>query len=202
MKFTKIEEYRKAHEGVSRQQEVIQRERNSALETLQALKADYSAVLTKSIQTGEDATTALDKLSDSIAAAERNFQRKELAVTVSAGTRPNILSDEVMQEWNSSYIPQYHNEVLNPLLGTLEKARDDYYKAHIAYQSAVQALENERMSVVYTLDPNGGLINRYVYKLRGADRLSMESSYVIKTDDIKKLSTGVLPLNANVKRGV
>lgn len=201
MKFTKIEEYKKQQEGVTAKQTTLQLERNSALEKLQALKAEYTALITQSITSGENVDAALDKLSDSIADAERNYTRKVTAATMSNSVQPGISRDSVESEWNTTYFPSFKTEVFNPLAVELEKARDEYYAAYLKCLSAVEGLEAERKSVVYTLDPDYGLGNKYAYRLQKAEYFSKHAPYVIKDTDTKKLAGGVLPDNANKKGG-
>ncbi|OKP81845.1 hypothetical protein A3844_24995 [Paenibacillus helianthi] len=201
MKFTKIEDFQREQDAVSSKRGAIQRERDSALEKVQALKAEYAATMARSFETGADVTSKLDSLSDQLAAAEKDFRRKDLAVTMSAGVKAKMPADEVMLAWNTEYLPKYRTEVFNPLVDALEKARDEYYKAYAACSASVQAVENERQSVVYTLDPNYGLNNRYIYKLQKPDYFSKTARYVIKPEDIQKLAVGDKPDNADLKGG-
>ncbi|MBY3623624.1 hypothetical protein HGO21_29360 [Acinetobacter sp. CUI P1] len=155
-----------------------------------------------SFETGADLTAKLDSLSDQLAAAEKEFRRKDLAVTMSAGVKAKMPADEVMLAWNTEYMPKYRAEVFDPLATALEKARDEYYQAYAACAASVLALENERQTIVYTLDPSTTLSNRYIYKLNGPDYFSKTTPYVIKPEDIKKLASGEKPDNAGLKGGV
>ncbi|KGE20798.1 hypothetical protein [Paenibacillus wynnii] len=201
MQFTKIKDFLKEQEAISGKQGVFQRERDSALERVQAIKAEYSTTMKQSFESGADVTAKLDSLSDQLAAAEKEFRRKDLALTMSAGVKGKMPADEVMIAWNTDYLPKYRAEVFNPLAAALEKARDDYYRAYAACAASVQAIEVERESVVYTLDPNYGLSNRYVYKLQKPDYFSKSARYVIKPEDIQKLALGQKPDNAELKGG-
>ncbi|MEK5415429.1 MULTISPECIES: hypothetical protein [unclassified Paenibacillus] len=201
MKFTKIDDFQREQDAVSGKRAGIQQARDSAFEKVQALKAEYSATMTRSFETGADVTAKLDSLSDQLSAAEKEFRRKDLAVTMSAGAKGKMPPDEVMLAWNTEYMPKYRAEVFDPLAAALVKARDEYYQAYAACAASVQALDNERQSVIYTLDPNYGLSNRYIYKLNGPDFFSKTARYVIKSEDIQKLASGEKPDNAGLKGG-
>ncbi|MFC6653664.1 hypothetical protein [Paenibacillus rhizoplanae] len=154
-----------------------------------------------SFESGADVTAKLDSLSDQLAAAEKDFQRKDLALTMSAGAKAKMPADEVMQAWNTEYLPRYRAEVFSPLLDALEKARDEYYRAYAACAASVKAIEDEQQSVVYTLDPNYGRGNRYIYKLHTPDYFSKTAAHVIKPEDIQRLALGQKPVNMDTKGG-
>lgn len=113
MEFTKIKQFIEERANMSVKQAVVKQERDSALEEVQALKAEFEATMRRSLETGQDAGKALDALSVRIEEAERTFKRKEREAQVAAAVfQPKMTSDDIITAWNTEFKPAFKRRSL------------------------------------------------------------------------------------------
>ncbi len=163
LEFKKLEEYQKQNWRVAEGQAELNRKAASALEDLQALKAEYEALIRRSVSEGVDLTKQIDEKDEQIAKAQKAYERrkKEADTYSSMSHQVDITNDDVMNEWNGEFIPKYRAEIHDKILENLLKAKADYVKATKAYADSVKDIEELRGDVVSALG------DRYYYKLNG-----------------------------------
>lgn len=124
MEFTKIKQFIEERANMSVKQAVVKQERDSALEEVQALKAEFEATMRRSLETGQDAGKALDALSVRIEEAERTFKRKEREAQVAAAVfQPKMTSDDIITAWNTEFKPAFKKEKFDPAAEALLAAK-------------------------------------------------------------------------------
>lgn len=192
MKFEKIEEYRKQSEDYLAQQTERSRQRASALEEVQALKAEYEKLMRDSLVAGTDAGTELDELSNKTAAAERTYERKNREYQV-ASTLYNhtVTKEEVVAAWNTEFKAQFKAEKFDPAADKLLAAKLAYIDAYQEYKRVVGVYEDLKGDVLSTLAPSGD-DGKYRYKLTDVDfqTTTETDTYFIKRDDLYHLDNG------------
>jgi hypothetical protein len=192
MKFEKIEEYRKQSEEYSAQQAERVRQRASALEEVQALKAEYEKLMHDSLVSGTDAGTELDELSDKIAAAERIYERKNREYQV-ASTLYNhtVTKEDVVASWNTDFRPQFKADKFDPAADALLAAKLAYIDAFQAYWGVIKEYKDTKEDTLSTLAPSGN-DGKYRYKLTDVDfqTTTETDTYFIKRDDLYHLDNG------------
>jgi hypothetical protein len=204
MKFEKIEEYRKQSEDYLAQQTERGCQRASALEEVQALKAEYEKLMRDSLVSGTDASTELDELSDKIAAAERIYERKNREYQV-ASTLYNhtVTKEDVVAAWNAEFKPQFKTEKFDPVASALLTAKLAYIDAFQAYREVVKEYADVKEDVLSTLAPSGD-DGKYRYKLEEVDfQFTTETdTYFVKQEDLYYLGNGESVRSVQyVKRG-
>ncbi|SFS76279.1 hypothetical protein [Paenibacillus sp. 453mf] len=190
MKFELIESYRRQSDEFNAKQEERARQRASALETVQALRAEYAKVMRDSLVNGTDAGKQLDKLSDQIAEAERTFERKKREYEVAETMRMHTITPQQVQDsWNQEFTPQYRSEVFNPAIEALLNAKLAYIEAYKSYRAVVKDFDDQKKDTYETLAP-GRWPNPYQYKLNEIDfNLTTETDrYFIKRYDLNDLN--------------
>lgn len=191
MEFTKIEQFIAERAEKLGKQAIIKQQRDSALEQVQALKAEFEAAMRRSLETGQDAGKALDALSVRIEEAERVFQRKDREWQLAGSVmQPKITSDYVVTAWNTEFKPAYKKEVFDPAAAAVLAAKKAYVAAVQQYKSVVREYGDKRYAAASELNPSDP--GRYVYKMTDVDfQYTTETDvYFIKEGDLYDLNAG------------
>lgn len=195
MKFEMIEKVMQERGEVQAQQQSFRDEHEEAQAALAEAKSTYERTLTEAVTAGKRPDNrALDSLSDKISELSRKVERTGRAYEVTVHSlRPKTTNDEVISAWNGEYAPKYEAEIITPKVEAAMAARDAYIAAVIALKSAEQAYEDERVDVIYTLDPRRDLHNTVMYKLRS---LAYIADLYFDKAEMHELSVGRNPKGA------
>ncbi|AKG35645.1 hypothetical protein [Paenibacillus durus] len=204
MRFEMIDNYVRDRQEICDKQAAAQLERDSALETTQALKAEYEAIIRESLYSGEDVSSKLDAVSDKIVEAERVFLRKDtesrIAQTAfSAKTTP----EDVVTAWNADFQPRYFAELIQPARDELLSAKLAYIDAYTAYRKAVREFDDEKDAVLNTMYP-GRWPQPHRYEMRevGFANVNEGDTHRITGADLYDLDNGrTVQSVLHVKRG-
>lgn len=190
MKFELLEKYQKQSDDFHAKQLERERQRDSAFEEVQALKAEYAKVMREALVNGVDAGEQLDEISDKIAAAEKKSERKkrewEIAQTMQTHT---ITQQQVVDAWNQEFKPKYRSKIVDPALGELLAAKLSYIEAYKKYRQVVNDFDSLKADALDILSPNHSWPKPYQYQLGDVDfNLTTEAdTYYIKESDLSDL---------------
>ncbi|TLS53392.1 hypothetical protein FE782_03730 [Paenibacillus antri] len=160
MRFDFIDRLRDQKVKRQREHQELQRRVESATEELQALKAEYEKVLRDSFSERRDATKELDALQDKIEAAEKAYaRRRQERDMYSSVIKREVTEQQVADAWNNEYVPRYKEELVDPALERLMKAKSEFVDALLDHYEIVNKLDGERMGVIHELGEG------YRYKL-------------------------------------
>lgn len=195
-KFEALENYRKQESAMSHKRSEAQRKRDTALEAMQAAKADYSALVRRSVTESADLSDAIDKADEAVQKAERTFRRFDEEYNVSSAIHKNKADkDSIVDEWNRAYYPDViMGELLTPLLDDLLAAGNAYADAFEKVLAAVEQAKAARTEA-YTELGQG-----YEYKLRNIDTKSAGNpitSASITVEELRVLAQGKRPAKFN-----
>lgn len=165
LKFEKLEDYLEQHMKIAKAQSELNRRAESALEEVQALKAEYEALIRRSVAEGVDVTKELDEMDEKIAKAQTNYERrKQEADTYSRmGKELKISKDDVVNSWNTEFLPEYRAKKFEGVLDRLMRAKAEYITAAKAYFDCVKEINHLKDDV------SSALGDEYRYKLRSIE---------------------------------
>lgn len=204
MKFELIEDFRKHADELVAILKGVHSRRESALEEVQALKAEYERVIRESLLTGRDTSSELDELCARIATAEELFKRRDLEYQLFVPSQAKKISrEDVVSSWNSDFFPKYKRELFDPAIESLLKAKLSYIDAYLHYKKVVSDYDTAKNDVLRTLAPSGE-DGKYRYAMKNIDFDALErtNTYFLNRGDLHDLSSSQVPVSVrHVKRG-
>lgn len=193
-KFQAIEDFIEKHNTVGERRMELEQRRNSALEEVQSLKAEYTAAVRKSVLDGEDNVTLIEELDGKIQQAERSYRRIDaevnlgLALTNDVGGR-----EEVAEAWNTDYYPNtIMRDTLEPALVKLKDAGRAYAEE---YQKVLAVLDEVDALHYKTKTTLGWKYEYALHNLKGRMRHTNSPLYMARLDesDLMEINAGQLP---------
>lgn len=204
-KFEWIEEYLGSSAEYQKRVTEVAHERDSALEKVQALKADYAQELRRGVMERVDVSGRLAELDAKIEEAERMFKYKDEALRVAqSGTvyNPVINKGGLTPAW-LAYKAKYIEEVVNPRKQAMLDAKLAYIDAVQAHRAAVRHYEAEKSYALNTVYPNTWPApGQYSLGVVDFELQAERDKYQISREDIYLLTEG-RPVQSiqHVKRG-
>jgi hypothetical protein len=191
-KFETREKYRESMWKGAEELSAFECKERTALEEVQALKAEYSKKVEESVAAGIDATAELDDLDDRIEKAERAHARRkhECQLKRAAGPSVTVTREDVVTSWNDEFVPQFIAEILEPLSKALKEAKDAYVAAFVALRKAQKHFENEKKTTIETIDP-ANTLSKYAYSMKGAG--DIPRSILVSAQDVRDLLDDKIP---------
>ena len=192
-KFEWIEQYQQSGAESLKRMQTVRRERDSALETVQALKAEYEACLRRSLLEGADVSAALTELDAKITEAERAFKHRDEALRLAeSGTvfKPAVNKEGLLPAW-ADYRAQYIADIVDPCKQAMLQAKLAYITAVQTYKAAIKHYDAEREYALNTVYP-GVYPQPDRYKLGEVDfQWTVErEKYEITRGDLYDISVG------------
>jgi DNA repair exonuclease SbcCD ATPase subunit len=162
-----------------------------AKEELENLKREYEQTVLMSVREQKDLTKELDALAERIEQAEKAVKRREeerAAYRLVAG-QGRITADDIVREWNESYLPKVKEQRLTPVLRRLLRAKREVAEATLSYRQLVKEIESEKNDVRNIVGDS------VYYKLKGVafDFKTESDKYLIKDSDLYDLERGEMP---------
>lgn len=205
IEFKKAKEYQEQGKDIMAAMQAAKARRDSALELVHALKADYEGAIRKSFEAGADATAELDSLSDKIEAAERAFKRRESEYAhVTATQTQKVKPDDVIAAWNTEFIPKFKESLYDPAIQALIDAKLAYVSAWQTYRGVVKQFDGIKGDALAALGGETTVGSRYRYKLKDVDFETPAQSdpYYITGTDLHYLLRDMNPVSIQyVERG-
>lgn len=204
-KFEWIEQFLGSVAEYQKRMTEVSHERDSALETVQALKAEYTQELRKGVMERVDVSAKLKELDDRIEEAERMFKYKEQALRVAqsgAVYEPAVNKSGLTPAW-LAYKAKYIEEVVNPRKQAMLDAKLAYIDAVQAHKAAVRHYEAEKAYALNTVYPNTWPApGQYALGVVDFERREEREVYQISREDLYFLADG-RPVQSiqHVKRG-
>lgn len=193
-KFEAIETYKKQSAEIGQRRAEMQRRKQSAVEEVQALKAEYTAAVRKSITEGEDKAAEIEELDRKIEEAERTLRRVDAEVNVGLSLAGPVGGhDGIVDAWNTDFYPNVvMAETLEPALAKLNAAAAAYADEFERILSLV-----EEIDAVYE-DAKSTLGSGYEYKLVSIKgQMQSTNNPVVRAgltpDDLAQLARGERP---------
>lgn len=191
-KLESLEKYLQQQALMAQKQGDAQRKRDSALEALQAAKAEYSALVRRSVTEGVNLDAEIDKADEAVQKAERTYRRYEEEYNVSVAVhRVKDQKDAIVTDWNNDYYPNViMAELINPRLEELLAAGNAYADAFEKTLAAITEAKALRE------DAKSALGRGYEYKLREVDTLSVNNpitASALTVEDLRELAQGTRP---------
>ncbi|WP_410770126.1 hypothetical protein [Fontibacillus sp. BL9] len=193
-KFEALETYKKMSSEIGQRRANLEHRRRSALEEVQALKAEYTAAMKKSILEGADNASEIEEIDKKVEQAERTFRRVDAEVTAGLNISGAVGGqDSVVTAWNADYYPNtVMKETLEPALAKLNAAACAYADEFQRVLSIIDEVD----ALYY--DAKTTLGHGYEYKMRN---LKAEVRHVdnpvtkaaITPDDLAQLARGERP---------
>ncbi|MFB6362494.1 hypothetical protein ACFCP7_00350 [Paenibacillus elgii] len=196
MKFDLIQKFIEQKEQRQREFDELVRREASALEEVQALKAEYEKTLRDSLVARKDSTSELDSLQERIETAEKTFARRHLEREMySSVVKPEITAQDVVDSFNLDFAPAFKEKHYNPVLDRLLDAKQEFIDAVMEYHAVVADFEQERYSA------RSELSDHYYYKLHDVEIQTQAATdhYFITSADLSQLARGERP-NFNPER--
>jgi chromosome segregation ATPase len=197
MNFKMLDEFIEQKATGQKAAEEVSRKVSQADEEYQALKAKYEAVLKESVMSDKDKTKELDQLSNKIEDAKKACSRRREERDIFNSSRPfeQIKAQDIVDAWNSEFIPAFKAEKMDGVLADLLKAKKAYADAVLAYFAVVDEFEDERRVL------RSELSDTYYYRLNDA-KLTREAEhqrYFLFDRDLDALGRKEMPVS--IKEG-
>lgn len=155
-KFEWIEQYQQSGAESLKRIQTVRRERDSALETVQALKAEYEACMRRSLLESTDVSAALTEIDAKITEAERTFKHRDEALKLAeSGTvfKGTINKNGLIPAW-AEYKAQYIADVVDPCKQAMLQAKLAYIGAVQTYKAVIKHYDAERDYALNTVYPS------------------------------------------------
>lgn len=204
-KFEWINEFLGSVAEYQKRMTEVVHERESALETIQALKAEYTQELRRGVMDRVDVSAKLKELDAKIEEAERMFKYKDEALRVaqsSAVYEPTVNKSGLTPAW-LAYKAKYIEEVVNPRKQAMLDAKLAYIDAVQTYRAAITHYEAEKAYALNTVYPNTWPApGQYALGVVDFELQAERDKYQISRDDLYFLAEG-RPVQSiqHVKRG-
>lgn len=193
-KFEAIELYKSKTTEIGQRRGELEHRRRSALEEVQALKAEYTAAVRKSVLEGADNAVEIEELDKKVEQAERTFRRVDAEVSAGLSLSGAVGGHgSVVDAWNTDYYPNVvMKETLEPALTKLNAAASAYADEFQRVLSIIDEVD----AIYY--DAKTTLGHGYEYKLHNLkERLRHVDNPVTKAaitpDDLAQLARGERP---------
>ncbi|MFT9848971.1 hypothetical protein [Aneurinibacillus sp. REN35] len=190
MKFEMLDKFVAQKESrASAHQELLKREQ-SALETVQALKAKYEQMLRESLVSGQNKDAELDALDKEVASAITAYERRNLERVSYTNIVPEeITAQNVVDSWNKDFVPQFRKKRFDAVLEKLLETKKAFANAVLDYHATIAEFNAEKSYVI------GEVSEKYQYKLQSIEfayRTDIER-YFITDNDLYELENRQYP---------
>lgn len=191
MKFEYLNQLIAEKQSRTAEHELMIRREASALEDVQALKAEYERVIRESLAVGKDSTKDLDAITDKLETAQRAYDRRHQERLLYSSVKPaKITGQDVVTEWNTVFAPQFREQRFGPVMERLLAAKREIVDAVMDYHAAVREFNDQR-----TLT-RGEVSQSHYYELKDADPILMQTDtekYFVTDMDLRYLAAGEWP---------
>lgn len=193
-KFQAIEDFIAKHNTVGERRAELDHRRKSAMEEVQALKAEYTAAVRKSVLDGEDNATFIEELDAKIQQAERTYRRIDAEVGLGLSLTNDIGGREaVVEAWNTDYYPNtIMKDTLEPALEKLKDAGRAYAEE---YQRVLSILDDVDALHYKTKTTLGWKYEYALHNLKGRMKHVNSPLFLsrLDEDDLIDINTGKIP---------
>ncbi|MBP1905503.1 hypothetical protein J2Z32_002133 [Paenibacillus turicensis] len=193
-KFQAIEDFIAKHNTVGERRAELEHRRKSAIEEVQALKAEYTAAVRKSVLEGEDNVALIEELDGKIQQAERTYRRIDAEVSLGLTLTNDVDGREAVADaWNTDYYPNtIMRDTLEPALEKLKDAGRAYAEE---YQRVLTILNDVDALHYKTKKALGWNYEYRLHDIKGRMRHTNSPLYMARLDetDLEDINAGTLP---------